>query len=58
MSEWRALVQGLRKFVTIDQGRLVQEIVATFRASGDENPEEPALRRFRRAVVSSWRRSA
>ncbi len=52
------LVKALWKFVTIDQVCLVQEIVATFKAFGDEGPAEPALRRLRRAVVSSWRRSA
>ena len=52
------LVKALWKFVTIDQVQLVRAIVATFTPFGDEGPEEPALRRLRRAVVSSWRRAA
>jgi hypothetical protein len=49
-------VKALLKFVMIDQVRLVREILWTYKAFKDEEPKEPALRRFRRAVVSSWRR--
>jgi hypothetical protein len=44
------------KLIMIDQVRLAREIVATFRAFRAEWPTEPAVRRLRRAVVSSWRR--